>query len=74
MHPELSAGDLLAFRISRARHVFALSTLGYSSALPPMTTSVPGLHIVNSSHIVHATLNVDETIQLAERALVSLPA
>jgi hypothetical protein len=39
-----------------------------------MTTSVPGLHIVNSAHIVNGTLNVNETVQLAERALPQLLA
>ena len=32
-----------------------------------MTTSVPGIHIVNSAHILNGTLNVNETVQLAER-------
>ena len=72
MHPELSADDVLAFRISRARHVFALPTLDYSAALPPTATSIPGVHIVNSAHIVNGTLNVNETVQLAERALPRL--
>ena len=61
--------DLLCCRISRARNVLALSTLNYSRSLPPMTSSVPGLYIVNSAHIVNGTLNVDEVIRLAERAL-----
>jgi protoporphyrinogen oxidase len=74
MHPALAARDVLAFQVSRARHVFALATLDYSARLPPMTTSVPGLHVVNSAHIVNATLNVNETVQLAERALPELLA
>ena len=32
-------------------------------------TSVPGLYAVNSAHIVNGTLNVNETIELADRAL-----
>lgn len=32
-----------------------------------MTASMPGVHIINSSHIVSGTLNVNETIQLAQR-------
>ncbi len=36
--------------------------------LPPTTTSVPGLHLVNAAHIANGTLNVNETIQLADRA------
>jgi hypothetical protein len=34
-----------------------------------MWTSIPGLYIVNSAHIINGTLNVNETIQLAERAI-----
>lgn len=65
MHPRLSLADVKAVRISRVRHVFALPTLGYSERLPPIVTSVPGLYSLNSSHIVNGTLNVNETIKLA---------
>lgn len=68
MVPAFDRADLLAFRLSRVKHVFALPTLHYSRTLPPMTTSVPGLHLVNAAHIVNGTLNVNETIQLANRA------
>jgi protoporphyrinogen oxidase len=67
MYPAFRREDVVAFRISRVRQVFALPTLGYSTRLPPMTTSVPGIHIVNSAHILNGTLNVNETVQLAER-------
>jgi hypothetical protein len=39
-----------------------------------MITSVPGLAVVNSAHIVNGTLNVNETVQLAERAVPELLA
>jgi protoporphyrinogen oxidase len=68
MVPGFDRADLLCFRVSRVKHVFALPTLHYSRTLPPMTTSVPGLHLVNAAHIVHGTLNVNETIQTANRA------
>jgi protoporphyrinogen oxidase len=68
MVPSFDRRDLLCFRVSRVKHVFALPTLHYSQRLPPMITSVPGLHLVNAAHIVHGTLNVNETIQLANRA------
>jgi protoporphyrinogen oxidase len=68
MYPHLQPSDLLSFRVSREKYVLGLSTLNYSERLPAMTTSVPGVHIVNSAHIVNGTLNVNETIQLAERA------
>jgi protoporphyrinogen oxidase len=72
MHPHFCRDDVLAFRVSRVRYVFPISTLNYSERLPPMTTSVGGLYLVNSAHIVNGTLNVNETVQLAERAAVRL--
>src|SRR5213594_286916 len=72
MYPHFRRADVECFRVSRVKHVLAISTLGYSDRLPPMTTSVPSLHIVNSAHIVNGTLNVNETIQLAEKAGVRL--
>jgi len=76
MYPHVYRSDLLCFRLSRVRYVLPISTLHYSERLPPMATSIPGVHIVNSAHIVNGTLNVNETIQLAEKALgrlLSLP-
>jgi protoporphyrinogen oxidase len=67
MVPAFDRRDLLSFRVSRVKHVFALPTLDYSRRLPPVTTSVPGLHLINAAHIVHGTLNVNETVQLADR-------
>src|SRR6267142_1623634 len=72
MYPHFRRADVECFRVSRVKHVLAISTLGYSDRLPPMTTSLPGLHIVNSAHIVNGTLNVNETVQLAEKAAARL--
>jgi protoporphyrinogen oxidase len=72
MYPAFSRDDVLAFRISRVRYVFPIATLNYSDRLPPTVTSVPGLYTVNSAHIVNGTLNVNETVQLAERAAAEL--
>jgi protoporphyrinogen oxidase len=74
MYPQFRRDDVAAFRVSRVKYVLAISTLNYSDRLPPMATSVPGLSIVNSAHIVNGTLNVNETIQLAERAAARLLA
>jgi len=68
VYPQARRDDVLAFRVSRVRYVMALPTLGYSKRLPPTDASAPGLHLVNSAHIVNGTLNVNETVQLAERA------
>ena len=69
IHPELSISDIICFRIARANFVFALSTLNYSENLPPVCTSVPGVYILNSAHIVNGTLNVNETIGLVHNKL-----
>ena len=69
MYPHFSAEDVLAFRVSRVRQVFALSTLGYSTRVPPVATSIPGLSIVTSAQIVNGTLNVNECVRLAEESL-----
>ncbi len=68
MFPQISRGDIQAFQVARVRYVCPLSTLGYSQRVPPIETSVPGLYLVNSAHILNGTLNVNETIQLAEQA------
>jgi protoporphyrinogen oxidase len=69
MYPAFQKSDVLAFKVSRVRNVFAIPTINYSRNLPSMFTSVPGIQIVNSAHIVNGTLNVNETVQLAERAV-----
>jgi protoporphyrinogen oxidase len=69
MYPQFSEKDIVFWGISRAKKVFALSTLNYSKNLPPVKTSVPGLFILNSAQIMNGTLNVNETIQVAERNL-----
>ncbi|HXY48734.1 MAG TPA: NAD(P)/FAD-dependent oxidoreductase [Terriglobales bacterium] len=68
MYPQFQRGDLLAFRVSRVRYLLPIPTIGYSDHVPSISTSVPGLHILNSTQIVNGTLNVNETIQLAETA------
>ena len=65
MYPSFSRDDVFAFKVSRVRHVFALPTLGYSDRVPPVETNVPSVYAVNSSHIVNGTLNVNETVKLA---------
>ncbi len=72
MYPHLNRSDILCFRLSRVRYVLPIPPLHYSDRLPPMMTSIPGVHIVNSAHIVNGTLNVNETVQLAEKAVIQL--
>jgi protoporphyrinogen oxidase len=67
MYKRFKRQDVVEFKVSRVRQVFPLPVLNYSDHLPPKDTSLEGLFIVNSSHIVNGTLNVNETVQLAER-------
>ncbi|HEY5579452.1 MAG TPA: FAD-dependent oxidoreductase, partial [Acidimicrobiia bacterium] len=67
VYPAFDPSQVEAFRVSRVRHVLPISTVGYSKRLPNIASSVPGVWIVNSSHILNGTLNVNETVELAER-------
>ncbi len=67
MYPHFRREDVLAFKISRVRQVFPIPTLNYSANLPLIKTSLENIYIINSAHIVNGTLNVNETVQLAER-------
>lgn len=67
MYPKFDRNDVVEFKVSRVKQVFAISTLNYSQNLPAIKTSIPGLRILNSAHILNGTLNVNETIQLADR-------
>lgn len=66
MYPSLTHSSIKYVGIARAKNVFALSTLHYSSNLPDIKTAIPGVYILNSAHITNGTLNVNETIQIAE--------
>ncbi len=67
MYPRFSRADVLAFKVSRVREVFPVPTIRYSERLPSVKSSVDGLYLLNSGHITNGTLNVNETIQLAEK-------
>jgi protoporphyrinogen oxidase len=73
MYPDFRREDVLAFQVARAREVLALSTLEYSSTLlPPVRTSLPRVFIVNSAQIANGTLNVNETIGVANAGAIEL--
>ena len=69
MHSHISPDDVAFFGVSRARNVFALPTINYSASLPDIKTSLENYYIVNSAQIVNGTLNVNETIQVADNKL-----
>jgi protoporphyrinogen oxidase len=74
VHPELKDEEIERIQIARARYVMALPTLEFSQHLPPMRTSLPGVYFISSAQIVKGTLNVNETIEMAEEGLKVLAA
>ncbi|MGN6196996.1 MAG: NAD(P)/FAD-dependent oxidoreductase [Ginsengibacter sp.] len=69
MYPILSENDIHFWGVSKARIVFALPTINYSKKVPAVTTSLEKYYIINSAQIINGTLNVNETIQVAETKL-----
>jgi len=69
MYPDFSAVDVILWNMATARRVFALPTLHYSEKLPSVKTSLIGYYIINSAQIINGTLNVNETVQVAELKL-----
>ncbi len=67
MYSHFKRKDVEAFKVSRVRQVFPLPTLDYSENVPSVETSLKNVFIVNSAQITNGTLNVNETVALAER-------
>ncbi len=67
MYDHFDRKDVVEFKISRVRQVFPLLTLNYSEGVPKAKTSIENVFTVNSSQITNGTLNINETVQLAER-------
>ena len=73
MYPKFRREHVVASQVARVREVLAVTTLDYSrTLLPPLTTSIPGVYVVNSAQIANGTLNVNETLALAERQAAAL--
>ncbi len=68
-YPTVVDSDVLAFKISRVKYVMPIPTIDYSKSVLPFSSSCSGVYLVNSSQIINGTLNVNETIALAERAV-----
>jgi protoporphyrinogen oxidase len=69
MYPTLTDDDVLAARVSRVPHVFAIPSLDYSNRAPSIGCSVEGLFIAGSANLPFSTLNVNDTLSLVDRVL-----
>ena len=67
MYPAFDRNSVVEFKVSRVRKVFPLPVLNYSASVPSVETSIPGVYVVNSAHILNGTLNVNETVASAEK-------
>ncbi len=75
MYPGVTADDVVAWQVSRARDVLALSTVNFSTeAMPATSTSMENVYLVNSAQIAAGTLNVNETVTLANQQALALQA
>lgn len=73
MYPGFQRDDIVAATLSRVREVLAVSTLDYTArCLPPIETSIPGVWLANSAQIANGTLNVNETVGLANQAAAAI--
>lgn len=75
MYPDFHPDQVVACRIARARDVLAIPTLNYSATLlPSLRTSIPSVFVVNSAQIANGTLNLNETVGLANGKAAELAA
>ena len=73
MYPNFDRSDVLAFQVARVREMLAVSTLHYSErSRPALRTSLPNVYVVNSAQIANGTLNVNETVALANSSAQEL--
>lgn len=72
VHPALTDEEIATAKVARSRYVFALPVLHYSRIKPSFDTGTDGIYMVNSAHITNSTLNVNETLNLANEFLAKM--
>lgn len=69
MYPAFNEKDIRFAGVAKAKQVITVAAIDYSARLPKVKTSLPNIHIINTAHIKDGTLNVNETIRVAETKL-----
>jgi protoporphyrinogen oxidase len=69
MYPTITDANIKFAGVARAKHVITVLTQNYSKNLPAVSTSEAGVYLINTSHILDGTLNVNETVKVAETKL-----
>jgi protoporphyrinogen oxidase len=67
--PSFNSSDVVARHLSRERYVQPLPVLHYSTLAPPMLTNMDGLFVANTSQLVNSTVNNNEMVKIANRAV-----
>jgi protoporphyrinogen oxidase len=68
MFPDLQTEDIAALRIGRERYVEPLHPIGRTDDIPPFTTDIAGLYLVNSSQIYPQLTNGEAAVAHAAQA------
>jgi len=74
MFPDLNEDDIEKRFVFRERLVQPLPILHYSDRVPPMESPVPGLFLANTTQIINSTLNNNEMVKIARRAVEMIGA
>jgi protoporphyrinogen oxidase len=69
VHPGITAQDVEAHFVFRERLVQPVPVIRYSDIVPAMQTSVESLLLANTTQIVNSTLNNNEMVKIARRAV-----
>jgi protoporphyrinogen oxidase len=69
MYLQIDDSNIKFVGVAKAKQVITVAKLNYSQNLPDVKTSMPNIYIINTAHIKDGTLNVNETIKVAETKL-----
>ncbi|MEX0874351.1 MAG: NAD(P)/FAD-dependent oxidoreductase [Actinomycetota bacterium] len=67
--PGFSSSQVLGINPFRTPYAAPLVTLGYQSAIPPITSHIDGLYVATTAQIYPEDRGMDEGVRLAQRAV-----
>lgn len=70
--PDVTESDIETRYMFRERFVQPLPVIDYSALVPQMRTTVHGLLVANTTQIINSTLNNNEMVKIAHRAVEAL--
>jgi protoporphyrinogen oxidase len=70
--PDLTESEIETRYLFRERFVQPLPVIDYSDLVPEMQTGVEGLLLANTTQIVNSTLNNNEMVKIAKRAVAAV--